>query len=55
MFVLLLSNIVRGGRGQAYSIGSSLCKSPKVHVDCAKHGVTEDLMVARLAGVHWQR
>ena len=42
-------------RGQACSIHCSLCKSPKEHVDFARHGVTEDLMVARFATVHWHR
>lgn len=30
-------------------------RSLKEHVDFAKHGVTEDLMVAAFAVVHWQR
>ena len=42
-------------RGQAFSIHCSLCKSPKEHVDFAKHGVTEDLIVARFDAEHWQR
>ena len=42
-------------RRQPCSIHCSPCKSPKEHVDFAKHGVTEDLMIARFAAVHWQR
>ena len=42
-------------RRQACLIHCSLSKSPKEHVDFAKHGVTEDLMIARFAAVHWQR
>lgn len=29
-------------------------RSPKEQVDFAKHAVTEDLMVAACAAVHWQ-
>ena len=42
-------------RRQTCSIHCSPCNSPKEQVDFAKHGVTEDLMVARFAAVHWHR
>ena len=55
MPVWLTANIVRIDCGQAAWISCSLCKSPMEHVERAKHVVTEALMVAEFAAVHWQR
>lgn len=54
MFVFLSANIISIDCGYAGRIGCLLSRSPKEQVDCAKHAVTEDLMVAACAAVHWQ-
>ena len=54
MFVSLSATIVSSVWAWAIGKRGSPSNSPKVHVDCVKHGVTDDLMMAKLAAEHWQ-